>query len=617
MAAPDGIVWGSTVGSYGRIGIYTSVSKTETEISVSVELWIWTKYSVSDSSNTLYYNNLSSSGSATTSVGSVSVSTTVDSGDGWSTSNQKKLKSYSYTYTRKTSASTRYLYAKFANIDRVGGTMYASTTVSIPKLDSYTVKYDANGGTGAPSSQTKWHGTSLSLSSAKPTRTGYTFQGWSTSDDTSVEYAAGASYKSNASVTLYAVWKANTYTVSYNANGGTGAPSKQTKTYGVALTLQSDVPTRANYAFKGWGTSASATTVSYAAGAKYTANSAITLYAVWELAYTKPRINDLSVGRCDSAGTASDTGTYALVKFSWACDKTVTSVKIEWKLSSATSWTGSKTINVTGTSGSVNEVIGGNALSSDSTYSIRATVTDSSGSNNATKTLNGTLFPIDVLKGGDGLAFGKPAETKNYVDFNFLTRHRKNIVYNNAVAVYGRSTSDENMALMQLNAENNIVLAYGGYQKSLGQTRLYGNSVSLLSREGVLVDGCQVAKNKVLWSGAYYMMDSQTCTLSESVSLQANGIVLVWSWYSTNDSEAKDQNFQYTFIPKYQVGTHSGKGSVAFLAGTTGSTVAVKYVYISNTTITGYSNNNAAEYTSGNGLTLNPKSFVLRYVIGV
>ena len=55
-------------------------------------------------------------------------------------------------------------------------TKSGSITVSAKK--SYSVKYNANGGSGAPSSQTKWHGTALTLSSTKPTRTGYTFKGW-------------------------------------------------------------------------------------------------------------------------------------------------------------------------------------------------------------------------------------------------------------------------------------------------------------------------------------------------------------------------------------------------------------------------------------------------------
>lgn len=296
MAAPSGTVWGSIVGGYGRIGIYTSVSSTNTTSTPTVQIWFWSKYSVSDTNNTLYYTYSSSSSSASGNKGSVSISTSADSGTGWSTSNQVKL--YEYTHasvTRGTSAQTRYLYAKLTDIDRVGGTMYVSTTISIPALTKYTIKYNANGGSGAPSSQTKYYGRTLTLSSTKPSRTGYTFKGWATSASGSVAYAAGASYTANASVTLYAVWQANTYTIKYNANGGNGAPSSQTKIYGVTLTLSSTKPTRASvvndgttttYTFKGWATSANSTTVAYAAEAKYTANSSVTLYAVWSSAST-------------------------------------------------------------------------------------------------------------------------------------------------------------------------------------------------------------------------------------------------------------------------------------------------------------------------------------------
>lgn len=73
-----------------------------------------------------------------------------------------------------------------------------------------------------------------------------------------------------------------TYTVTYNANGGSGAPSAQTKVEGTNLTLSSTEPTRSGYTFKGWGTSANTTTVSYAAGATYTRDAELNLYAVWE-----------------------------------------------------------------------------------------------------------------------------------------------------------------------------------------------------------------------------------------------------------------------------------------------------------------------------------------------
>ena len=72
-----------------------------------------------------------------------------------------------------------------------------------------------------------------------------------------------------------------TYTVTYNANGGTNAPESQTKTEGVALTLSSTVPTRSGYKFLGWATTKDGA-VAYAPGASYTVDVNVTLYAVWE-----------------------------------------------------------------------------------------------------------------------------------------------------------------------------------------------------------------------------------------------------------------------------------------------------------------------------------------------
>ena len=150
---------------------------------------------------------------------------------------------------------------------------------------TYTVSYNANGGSNAPASQTKVHGVTLTLSSTIPYRFNYEFLGWSASSSaTTATYTAGGSYTGNASVTLFAVWKYKpaTYTVSYDANGGTGAPGRQTKTYGVTLTLTTIQPTRKNYLFLGWSKDRSATSASYSAGGSYTDNADVTLYAVWQ-----------------------------------------------------------------------------------------------------------------------------------------------------------------------------------------------------------------------------------------------------------------------------------------------------------------------------------------------
>ncbi len=152
---------------------------------------------------------------------------------------------------------------------------------------TYTVSYNANGGTGAPSSQTKYHNTTLTLSSTKPTQTGYTFLGWSTSSSaTSATYSSGGNFTSNANTTLYAVWKANTYTVKYNANGGTGSMSNSSHTYDVSKALTSNTFVRTGYTFLGWSTSSTATSATYTNGQSVknltsTDGGTVNLYAIW------------------------------------------------------------------------------------------------------------------------------------------------------------------------------------------------------------------------------------------------------------------------------------------------------------------------------------------------
>lgn len=170
------------------------------------------------------------------------------------------------------------------------GTDYATTTVTVPAVarPTYTVSYNANGGSGAPSSQTKQHDITLTLSSTKPTRDGYEFAGWGTSaTDTGVKYAAGGQYTGNASITLYAIWSnVAKLTINYNANGGSGAPVSQTHLINTTSKISGAKPTRNNYVFLGWSTSSSATKATYIADGQYTNNSftngaTVTLYAVW------------------------------------------------------------------------------------------------------------------------------------------------------------------------------------------------------------------------------------------------------------------------------------------------------------------------------------------------
>lgn len=161
------------------------------------------------------------------------------------------------------------------------------TLYAIWEAETYTVSFDANGGSGAPSAQTKTYGVALTLSSTAPTRAGHTFLGWAESSGaTTAAYSAGGSFTKNQNITLYAVWQVVTYTVTFNANGGSDAPASQIKTYGQTLVLTLDTPTRTGYQFLGWGLNSVTATVAYEPGGNYTNNANITLYAVWRESIT-------------------------------------------------------------------------------------------------------------------------------------------------------------------------------------------------------------------------------------------------------------------------------------------------------------------------------------------
>ena len=189
--------------------------------------YINTYYYMDTSSNKTLYNQSRTFGKAFTTLSTSSISEYVS--NGWSL--------YGWLYNSETGIDRTY-----APNTSVTSTTYTQSTSTLNwyaiSSRTITIKYDANGGSGAPSNSTgtqywnqygnKVSTVSIKLSSTDPTRTGYTFLGWSTSSSaTSATYTSGAkysfsnAYNSSASVTLYAVWEVNNYTVTYNANGGT------------------------------------------------------------------------------------------------------------------------------------------------------------------------------------------------------------------------------------------------------------------------------------------------------------------------------------------------------------------------------------------------------------
>ncbi|MDR0302062.1 MAG: InlB B-repeat-containing protein, partial [Treponema sp.] len=119
-------------------------------------------------------------------------------------------------------------------------------------------------------------------------RDGYVFGRWNTAANGSgVNYNAGAEYLVANSITFYAVW-IPLYTVSFNANNGTGTvPESQTVKSGEYITLPGgEGLSRNNHIFTGWNANADGTGTTYNAGAQYHVTNNATLYVVWKQAYT-------------------------------------------------------------------------------------------------------------------------------------------------------------------------------------------------------------------------------------------------------------------------------------------------------------------------------------------
>jgi uncharacterized repeat protein (TIGR02543 family) len=175
------------------------------------------------------------------------------SGD-WSTANQTLIDTYDIDFT-KTKESNRLVFnASLTYIDSVGmgNVMYAERVYAVYPLASHTVTYDGNGGIDVPDNQTKWYGSVLTLSSTEPTRTGYEFTGWGTSNtDTTVDYKAGSKYGADVDITLYAIWSPNTYIVTFDACGGTVDEESKQFTYDSAYGPL-PIPKRDGYKFIGW-----------------------------------------------------------------------------------------------------------------------------------------------------------------------------------------------------------------------------------------------------------------------------------------------------------------------------------------------------------------------------
>lgn len=163
------------------------------------------------------------------------------------------------------------------------------------KANNYNVVFDGNNhSSGATAAITCTYDEDCTLPSNGFSRTGYTFKGWSTTKTGSARYenngyARNLTPVKDATVTLYAVWEANTYTVKFDKNSSeaTGSVGSIVCTYDKDCTLPANNFTRVGATYDGWAVTSS-TAVQYKDKASVknltaTANGTYTLYAHWEI----------------------------------------------------------------------------------------------------------------------------------------------------------------------------------------------------------------------------------------------------------------------------------------------------------------------------------------------
>lgn len=212
---------------------------------------------------------------------------------------------------------------------------------------------------------------------------------------------------SSASQTITIPAVAHHY-VSFDANGGTGAPGRVDKWYGEDLTIPSTKPTRTNYEFLGWSKTSTGT-AEYQPGQTYggTPDADYTLYAVWKLLYAPPKFtNGLAIRTNSMTSTTADySGGYCYASFTYKVDTTIYPSNVVKSIvckyyqdGSSTGVTVTPTGDLNKASGTVNVHF---QASINSVYYIECVLTDTKdGTANIARSITTGVLPMEVANQG-------------------------------------------------------------------------------------------------------------------------------------------------------------------------------------------------------------------------
>ena len=200
-----------------------------------------------------------------------------------------KFTKENYTFIGwSTSKGGEVTYTNEAKVKDLGGEGDIVTLYAVWKSNTYTIKYDSNGGNGFAGESSYNYGNSIKLTKNKFTKDGYTFIGWNTNKDANAALYTDEQEVSGLSgnITLYAVWRSNTYTIKYDSNGGNGSMSNVSHGYGESKRLAKNTFTKEGYTFVGWNTDKNASVALYTDEQEVSnigeSGETVTLYAVWK-----------------------------------------------------------------------------------------------------------------------------------------------------------------------------------------------------------------------------------------------------------------------------------------------------------------------------------------------
>lgn len=355
------------------------------------------------------------------------------------------------------------------------------------------------------------------------------------------------------------------------------------------------------------------------------------------IAYSNPKLENISVNRCDSTGALNSGGTHLKVSFK----STITSLNnknsakyvVKYKKNGTAEYT---TVALANYDNVYSVTNGEYIFEADKTSSYDVIFTMSDDFTTLERRLSGatTRKLISILNKGLGLAFGKVAEKANYIEFGMST------IFSNGKFINEKTTDGKILEMVGMNTNNDCFYGYGSRINNVGTTYFDGNtvqvrsnndmfiqanknvyidsannSVHLSGRGPTYIDGYHVGRYKILWGNAWYMMEGHTATLSQAVSMQPHGIVLVFSAYL--DGTYKNYEWNYIFVPKHHVSAHGSTGVSCILLGNSNfNFIGAKYLYVHDTKIVG-SANNTFEGTTATGIKINNHRHVMRYVLGV